>query len=496
MVGQTLKNCQLNSGRGNAHLSNGSWTNNRTDTTWTTYGGISNNGKALGLPSTSMSSTTITFTVQIDSGYTMNVKSFSFYDRSSNTGYKNWSMTINGVAVGTDTTFVDCSGCSNAVRSTGTIAVTNPVNITGTATFALILSNKGSGSSGTFRIDSFIVNGNINPIYDIAGNSVYANKIYRYGFNNKENDNEVEGQGNWQDYGMRMYSPRLGRFPSVDPLKAKYPYLTPYQFASNSPISGVDLDGLEYYSNFNYTKDLKTGKTTLKVENGIYPQYQHLFENGNTPPATSTTTNYYLTVINNKGESEKFTLNSSTTSKGRDKPEEKVKDGSGFTGDFTGVTKLTDDNFATLIAFGLDVIQPYIDNHTGGVLTAIRKETKNENTLDYKFSMYKTLNIPWNNLVEYRGVTYNANEAGNLVWSALFEYYGLCDIVPGDQSTPGLLADIFTRGEALSRLDFKNFLGGDSYNEQQAIKRGQTLGGTLKKDKSFSDNVNKKRTTK
>ncbi|MFN4974085.1 MAG: RHS repeat-associated core domain-containing protein, partial [Bacteroidota bacterium] len=41
---------------------------------------------------------------------------------------------------------------------------------------------------------------------------------YRYGFNGKENDNEVSGQGNWQDYGERMYSPRLGRFPSPDPL--------------------------------------------------------------------------------------------------------------------------------------------------------------------------------------------------------------------------------------------------------------------------------------
>jgi RHS repeat-associated protein len=68
---------------------------------------------------------------------------------------------------------------------------------------------------------------------------------YRFGFNNKENDNEVAGLGNWQDYGMRMYSPRLGRFPSVDPLTAIYPELTPYQFASNTPIQAIDLDGGE-----------------------------------------------------------------------------------------------------------------------------------------------------------------------------------------------------------------------------------------------------------
>ncbi|MBS1735236.1 MAG: hypothetical protein JSS98_01355, partial [Bacteroidetes bacterium] len=34
---------------------------------------------------------------------------------------------------------------------------------------------------------------------------------YRYGFNGKENDNEVKGEGNQQDYGMRFYDPRLGR---------------------------------------------------------------------------------------------------------------------------------------------------------------------------------------------------------------------------------------------------------------------------------------------
>jgi RHS repeat-associated protein len=68
---------------------------------------------------------------------------------------------------------------------------------------------------------------------------------YRYGFNGKENDNEVKGEGNQQDYGMRVYDPRLGRFLSVDPLTNKYPALTPFQFASNCPIAGIDLDGGE-----------------------------------------------------------------------------------------------------------------------------------------------------------------------------------------------------------------------------------------------------------
>ena len=68
---------------------------------------------------------------------------------------------------------------------------------------------------------------------------------YRYGFNGKENDNEVKGEGNQQDYGMRIYDPRLGKFLSVDPIAKDYPELTPFQFASNKPINSIDLDGLE-----------------------------------------------------------------------------------------------------------------------------------------------------------------------------------------------------------------------------------------------------------
>lgn len=69
---------------------------------------------------------------------------------------------------------------------------------------------------------------------------------YRYGFNGKENDNEIKGEGNQQDYGMRVYDPRIGKFLSVDPLTKSYPELTPYQFASNIPMAGVDRDGLEF----------------------------------------------------------------------------------------------------------------------------------------------------------------------------------------------------------------------------------------------------------
>jgi RHS repeat-associated protein len=68
---------------------------------------------------------------------------------------------------------------------------------------------------------------------------------YRYGFNGKENDDEVKGQGLQQDYGARIYDPRIGKFLSMDPLQVQFPFYTPYQFAGNTPIWGTDLDGAQ-----------------------------------------------------------------------------------------------------------------------------------------------------------------------------------------------------------------------------------------------------------
>jgi len=79
----------------------------------------------------------------------------------------------------------------------------------------------------------------------MPGRKFNAGTGYRYGFNGKENDNEVKGEGNQQDYGMRIYDPRLGRFLSVDPIANEYPWYSPYHFAGNTPIWALDLDGLE-----------------------------------------------------------------------------------------------------------------------------------------------------------------------------------------------------------------------------------------------------------
>jgi RHS repeat-associated protein len=139
-----------------------------------------------------------------------------------------------------------------------------------------------------------------------------ANTNYRYGFNGKENDNEVKGEGNQQNYGMRIYDPRLGKFLSVDPLTKNFPFYSPYHFAGNNPIANKDLDGGEpqnfmvnwqYHSLFNpksgasngmniSVDDPKLGHVTVE---GVYDSWTkqtwfiHQDDQGNS---------YYLKNIN------------------------------------------------------------------------------------------------------------------------------------------------------------------------------------------------------
>jgi RHS repeat-associated protein len=70
-----------------------------------------------------------------------------------------------------------------------------------------------------------------------------ASTKFRYGFNGKENDPDISA--GIQDYGMRIYDARLGRFLSVDPLKHQFPMLSTYQSSGCNPIKFIDLDGGE-----------------------------------------------------------------------------------------------------------------------------------------------------------------------------------------------------------------------------------------------------------
>jgi RHS repeat-associated protein len=66
---------------------------------------------------------------------------------------------------------------------------------------------------------------------------------YKYGAFGYEKDDEVSGSGNSYTTTFRQYDPRLGRWKSLDPQMQKYPYLSPYSYAANSPLIFVDTEG-------------------------------------------------------------------------------------------------------------------------------------------------------------------------------------------------------------------------------------------------------------
>jgi RHS repeat-associated protein len=87
----------------------------------------------------------------------------------------------------------------------------------------------------------------------MPGRSYQATSGYRYGFNGKENDNEVKGNGNSLDFGARIYDSRLGRWLSVDPEFTQNVGWSPYRAFFDSPIHFVDPNG-------RVERDAKTGK--------------------------------------------------------------------------------------------------------------------------------------------------------------------------------------------------------------------------------------------
>ena len=121
---------------------------------------------------------------------------------------------------------------------------------------------------------------------------------YRYFFNGQEGDNEVYENGAFQNYGFRMYDTRIARFWGVDPLTKDYPMLTPFQFASCSPILCVDVDGLEGIEN-----------TRVNMEDGVVHTYFNARQSSYVAPkwfAQSTLTTSELQIgsgtYNHRGE--------------------------------------------------------------------------------------------------------------------------------------------------------------------------------------------------
>jgi len=156
------------------------------------------------------------------------------------------SVTVSGLTGGSWTLqAIDITSSSILAATTVAQQQTAALNFTATGPSTRISMTAGSASS-TITVTAIPLNFTTWTSGTIV--TTVCSKdgdAYRYGFNGQLKDNEWAGVGNHYEYGARNYDVRIGRPISLDPLTKKYPWYTPYQFAGNSPIEYVDIDGKE-----------------------------------------------------------------------------------------------------------------------------------------------------------------------------------------------------------------------------------------------------------
>ena len=70
---------------------------------------------------------------------------------------------------------------------------------------------------------------------------------YRFGYNGKEMDNEVKGDGNYIAFNDYGYDPKTGRRWRTDIAFKEYPSISPYAGFANNPLIFTDPDGKRLY---------------------------------------------------------------------------------------------------------------------------------------------------------------------------------------------------------------------------------------------------------
>jgi RHS repeat-associated protein len=106
-----------------------------------------------------------------------------------------------------------------------------------------------------------------------ANNTVTPSPANQFKFNGKEELSEF-GAGQL-DFSSRYYDPLIGRFSGIDRLATGYAYKSPYDYAENRPVNGIDLDGLEWTS----TVD-KQGNSYIKVNTNFSFEGSELLPDG------------------------------------------------------------------------------------------------------------------------------------------------------------------------------------------------------------------------
>lgn len=129
-----------------------------------------------------------------------------------------------------------------------------------------------------FRIENLSLDSNLIAKADvISANDYYPfgapmsqrtfnSSQYRFSFNGKEKLDETYEDGNEYDFGNRIYSLRLAKWISLDPLQKNYPGITPYNYSLNMPTMLYDPDGRD----FRKATTTGNGVKTITIETTVH----------------------------------------------------------------------------------------------------------------------------------------------------------------------------------------------------------------------------------
>ena len=92
---------------------------------------------------------------------------------------------------------------------------------------------------------------------EISSQTSFGSEKTTFTFSNKELDDEAGV--NWHYFGARYYDAEIGRWLSQDPLAAKYPSYSPYNYCANNPLKFIDING----DSINVDDNLKDNKAVL-----------------------------------------------------------------------------------------------------------------------------------------------------------------------------------------------------------------------------------------
>ena len=104
-------------------------------------------------------------------------------------------------------------------------------------------SKIGRYSNLSWSIPEMTIANDYYPFGMLMPRRTLSTKDYRFGFNAKENLNNIKGLGQLVDFGARMYDPRISKFLSVDPKFELYAKWSPYLYSGNNPINLRDING-------------------------------------------------------------------------------------------------------------------------------------------------------------------------------------------------------------------------------------------------------------